>query len=205
MDLRTLLSNAGRRKLVDLRFRPFLQLKLPALLITITAAFCLLFVAHTQAAYGAVARIGLEEPWLRAFADEIRGDYLVVSIAIATAYVFVLLGACLAGTHRLLGPVGVLQRHLAELKSGNYTRRIQLRAGHPLADLARELNELSERLQRDPSNATAAIQALPSRERGGSEDRVSQDTDVAIDRLIEVYSLDRAKESKETPRLATAG
>jgi len=200
MDLRNLIPTGRRRKLVDLRFRPGLQLKLPALLIAITAGFCLLFAAHTEAAYGALARIGLEGSGLQAFAEEIRQDYFVVSTSIALAYVFVVVGACLAGTHRLLGPISVLQRQLAELKQGRYSGRVQLRAGHPLAVVARELNELADRLQHEAGQPGSSLQVVPSK-----EDRVAAKAGEAVDRLIEVYALDRTAEpEREAPRLVTA-
>lgn len=65
-------SFAGRRRLVNLRVWPGLQLKLPVGLLMITLAFSALFLAHTNKAYGTLFAVGLEEPWLRALAEDIR-------------------------------------------------------------------------------------------------------------------------------------
>ncbi len=184
MDLRAIATLAGRRRLVDLRFRPGLQLKLPALLLAVTFTFSLLFVAHANEAYGKLLEAGLDDVFLRALGQEIRSDFVVVSAAIAVAYAVAVIGICLAGTHRILGPIVALRRHLEDIKRGDYSTSIQLRAGHPLSGVAMDLNEVSRILQRsmeldldedeEVSASPAKIQLLGPQEN-------------AVDRLLSVF------------------
>lgn len=155
MDFRSRNYPGQRRRLIDLRLHPGLQLKLPTFLIMITIGFSGLFLAHTSEAFGAMVEIGLEDLWQRALVEEIKRDYFVVSLSIALAYSVVVSGVCLAGTHRLLGPIVALRRQLRSVKRGDYTSRIHLRAGHPLSAVAKDLNELSEILSRSSSSNQA--------------------------------------------------
>ncbi|HEB88404.1 MAG TPA: hypothetical protein ENI85_02445, partial [Deltaproteobacteria bacterium] len=148
MDFRLAAFRGPRRRLIDLGFRPGTQIKLPVILLLVSTGFALLFLGHTRKAWGALVEIGLEDPWLRAFAGEIQHDYFVVSIAIAFAYAIAVAGICLAGTHRVFGPIVAFERHLKALKRGDYTSRVRLRAGHPLSGVAADLNELGEILRR---------------------------------------------------------
>ncbi len=198
MNLRLDAFAGPRRRLIDLRFRPGTQVKLPAILLLVSGGFALLFLAHTQKAYGFLVEIGLEDPWLRAFAREIQHDYFVVSIALASAYAIVVAGICLAATHRIFGPIVALERQLDALKRGDYTSRIRLRAGHPLCGLAADLNDLCEILARESGGK--------SLERGGS--RVADATPVvshaskAVERLLRLYSSEERDEEPAEPDFA---
>ena len=181
MDLRISSIAGPRRRLIDLGFRPGLQIKLPAVLLLVTTAFAVLFAAHTREAYGFLFEIGLEDPWLRAFALEIQHDYFVVSIAIMSAYAIVVSGICLAGTHRVLGPIVVLRKHLESLQRGDYESRIRLRSGHPLCGLAAGLNDLAEILQganHEESTEPEALNNLSTPERASR----------AVEHLLRLYS-----------------
>lgn len=143
--LRRLRPAFGRRA-VHLGRRPLLQLKLPIALLGLTLAFGALFVAHTMAAWGKLVVSGAPDPWVAQLAHEIARDYLTVSSAIAGGYVLSLVLLCLTFTHRLLGPIVALERHLERLRRGHYEARLRLRAGDPLSRVADELNELGLRL-----------------------------------------------------------
>ncbi len=145
----------GRRRLVNLGLWPTLQLQLPLLLLATTAAFLLLFTAHTQAAYGSLIDVSFRQAWLQGLAAEIRPDYLVVSAAIGIGYVLFVLGLCLASAHRLLGPIIALERHLLRLRQGDFEARVQVRSGHPLGPLAHDLNELASLLEASRTNDDA--------------------------------------------------
>jgi len=197
MDLHGIASLGRRRRLVDLRFRPGLQIKLPALLLAITGGFSVLFLAHTNKAYGALLEIGLEDPWLRSLVQEIQYDYFVVSLSIGIAYAIAVVGVCLAGTHRVLGPIVALQRHLEFLKKGNYSPRIRLRSGHPLSGIAKDLNELSEILQRSMSTYSAEP-------RTPKNVQIADQAAKAVDRLLRVYTnAENLDEETLEPNLAS--
>jgi len=196
MDLHSRLFSGQRRKLINLRFHPGLQLQLPALLIVTTIGFFGLFLAHTSEAFGALIEISLEDLWLRALVEEVQHDYLVVSLSIAIGYAVMVAGICLAGTHHLLGPVVALRRHLESVKKGNYTSRIHLRAGHPLCGIAQDLNELSEMLNRSTVSESTAY-AAPGNTR--LDDRAA----ASVDRLLTIFGSEDASEEILERRLAS--
>lgn len=196
MDIQSSSTRGQRRKLIDLRLHPGLQLKLPALLIVTTAVFSGLFLAHTREAFGAMLEIGLEDLWLRALVAEVQHDYLVVSLSIGVAYAVAVVGICLAGTHRLLGPIVALRRQLENVKKGDFTSRVQLRAGHPLGGVARDLNELSEMLNRSTSSQSNQMRAsgkIPI------ADRAAQ----SVDRLLTVLGPEDSDDEMIEPRLVS--
>ena len=143
----TLRCGGSRRRLVNLELWPLLQLQLPLLLLATTAAFALLFLAHTNAAYGSLVDASLQQTWVRNLASEIQNDYNVVSASIITGYALAVLGICLARAHRLLGSIVALERHVQSLRTGDCSTRIHVRAGHPLTTIARDLNELAASLE----------------------------------------------------------
>ena len=198
MDLGNVIFLGHRRRLIDLRRRPGLQLKLPALLLMITAGFSALFLAHTEEALGAILlELGQQDGWLRNMVEEIQHDYLVVSLSIVVAYASVVVGICLAATHRLLGPIVALRRHLANVKNGDYASRVHLRAGHPLSGVAEDLNELSEILKRPDQSSMrheSATTSLP----------VSDPTAKPIDRLLMAFDADDSNDETLEPPLAAA-
>ena len=133
----------SRRRAINLRIRPGLQLQLPLVVVAITVAFATLFAAHTDEAYGRLVHIGIDQPGLKALVADQGRDFLVVSASMGAAYVLAVLVACLVHGHRLLGPIIALRRHLEGMKNGDYTSRIALRAGDAFSDVADDLNELS--------------------------------------------------------------
>ena len=191
MDIRPSVLRGPRRRLIDLGFRPGMQIKLPAILLLVTTGFAALFLAHTRKAWGSLVEIGLADPWLRVFAREIQQDYFVVSLAIACAYAVVIVGICLAGTHRIFGPIVALERHLESLKRGDYTSRVRLRSGHPLCGLASDLNELGEVLAR--SRDGEAAESAEPREASGAP--VTQQASKAVERLLRLYSSDAGEDA----------
>ena len=145
-DLRSGIRSA--RRAVNLRFRPGLQLRLPLIVVVLTTAFGALFAVHTEQAYGTLIRIGIDQPELRALVADQGVDFLVVSLAIAAAYVLSILVACLADSHRALGPIVAFRQHLEGMKNGDFVSRLSLRAGEPFNDVADDLNELSSILRK---------------------------------------------------------
>ena len=76
-------------------------------------------------------------------------DFLIVSLAIAGAYVLAVLATCLVYAHRLLGPVIALRQHIEGMKNGDYSSHLQLRAGDAFTEVAKDLNELSNVLREE--------------------------------------------------------
>ena len=141
--------------------------------------------------------LGLEDLWLRAMVDETRHDYIVVSMSIAIAYATVVLGICLAGTHRLLGPIVALRRHLESIKSGDYASRVHLRAGHPLGGIAQDLNELSEMLNRP-------VRSPSNRHESSGKTPIADQAEKTVDRLLMTFNAEDSDNSVLEPPLVAA-
>jgi hypothetical protein len=50
-------------------------------------------------------------------------------------------------SHRIYGPIVSIQRHIANLRSGNYSSRVHLRKEDEFQELARDLNELAQHFE----------------------------------------------------------
>lgn len=137
----------SRRRAVNLRLQPMLQLRLPLVVLAITALFGVGFAFHMDAAYGVLVKVGIEDPGIRALIEEQSRDFMVVSMAIGGAYVVAVLIACLAHGHRLLGPVSAIRRQIEGMKNGDYVSRLELRTGDPFSEVADDLNELATLLR----------------------------------------------------------
>ena len=74
-------------------------------------------------------------------------DYLIVSFAIGGAYVLMVLVACLAHAHRILGPLIPIRTHIEGMKNGDYSSVLRLRSGDPFVEIADDLNELASLLR----------------------------------------------------------
>ena len=170
-----------------------LQLKLPLVLLSVTAGFCSLFLAHTNEAYGTLLRLGLHEPWTRTIAHELRHDYLVVSLVIGVAYACFVLFACLAGSHQAFGPVEILRGHARRLTQGDYAQPIRLRSGHPLTGIAIELESLRRQLAAQRALNQALPEALVEDEPADARTKVD-----GFDGLVRLYAVDAG-----SPRTAT--
>jgi hypothetical protein len=131
--------------------RPGTQLRLPLVLLAITLGFGLLFAAQAWFAYARFYEAAMSlAP--AAFQEELRQQtrsFLVVSGGLAGLYAAAIVGFGLAYTHRMVGPTVAFRRVLAALKRGDYDSRLVLRSREPVFDeVARELNGLAEKLQR---------------------------------------------------------
>lgn len=66
-------------------------------------------------------------------------------IAVAILFVVSMVTLSIFYTHRMVGPVIQMIRHVQELKNGNFNSRVVLRKGDAFQELADELNQLAEK------------------------------------------------------------
>ena len=135
------------RRTINLGLRPSLQLRLPLVVLAITIVFAALFAGHSHAAYARFLSGAIKQANIEPLVAEQTLDFLIVSGVIVVGYVSAVLIACLAYSHRLLGPIVAFRRHLEALKNGDYGARIQLRKGDPFTDVADDMNELTAMLR----------------------------------------------------------
>ena len=130
---------------------PGTQLRLPAYLLGVSLGFSGLFALNVWAAYSSVydMTLSLAPTSFEGVIQSQTGDFLAVTAIIAVAYAVVVLAVTAGYLHKVIGPTIALKRHVQSLKKGEYGSRIVLRDGHPVyLDLASNLNDLAERLQR---------------------------------------------------------
>jgi len=146
--------------------QPGQQIRLVVSVLGITLAFGLLLVANSYAAYGALlgSALSTAPPLLTVDVEAQTHHYMVVTLALAGAYAFVVIATCVAFVHRLVGPNVALVRHARALKLGDFSSRVTLRERDGVyAELVRHLNDLAARLEREQIEAGGRASALDDR------------------------------------------
>jgi len=142
-----------RRRKVNLLLQPALQLKLPVFMLLVTLAFLAFEIVHGHFAYSKLFKtIVTEAGNSPVLADLLRGqtrDFIEASAELGVLYVLVVVVICVAYAHRMIGPTVAFRRHVEALKNGDYRSRIKLRRRDAFSDLADDLNELAQILERD--------------------------------------------------------
>lgn len=129
---------------------PVAQIRLPVILVTLTAIFVSAFAWNSHAAYERLIDLTLAQTQdaFRGTVSDQTSDFLIVSFALLGGYLVAVAGICLAYTHHLIGPRVAMIRQIAALKRGDYSARVFLRESDLVfRDMARDLNELAHILQ----------------------------------------------------------
>ena len=142
-----------RRRKVNLLLQPALQLKLPLFMVLVTVAFLMFQLAHGHFAYSKLYSTVIKESGSSpVLADLLHGqtrDFIEVSAELGVLYILVVIAICVTYAHRMIGPTVAFRRHVEALKNGDYRSRIKLRRRDAFSELAGDLNELAEILERD--------------------------------------------------------
>lgn len=94
-----------------------------------------------------VATEGVYEEFLR---ESTR--WMIVLIA---GYALVSLVFFIAVTHRFVGPQVAIRRHINDLIAGNFSARVSLRKDDAFQDIASDLNQLSQNLEKRYGSASS--------------------------------------------------
>lgn len=140
-----------RRRLFRFAF-PGPQLRLALCLLVITVLFAALFALNSYAAYGSImeAALSIVPEGLRSDLSVQTAHYGSVTIALLLGYLLAVVGLSGASVHWLTGATVALERHVRALNAGQYGSRVKLREGDAVhAELARQLNALAAKLQRE--------------------------------------------------------
>ncbi len=135
--------------------QPMTQLKLPAYLMIATLICGAVFAWQSQTAYERMYDLVISEvpETYVVMISEQTHDFAIVSAAIFTAYVLLVMGLCIGCSHQLIGPVVALRRHIQALKDGNYRARTKLRKSDTaFLEMANDLDELAKILGRAPQS-----------------------------------------------------
>lgn len=142
---------ANRRSITGKLVKPRQQLKFSFLLFSGTLLMLIVFAAVVAFALNQ-AMVSLEVA--HALQPELA-TALRQSISLALTLILLLAGLFSIASifigiyfsHRVFGPLIPLQRHIEELRSGNYSSRVHLRKSDELVELERSLNGLAESLE----------------------------------------------------------
>ncbi len=129
---------------------PGIQLGLALHVLAIGLGFGLLLLWHAWYAYADLLAAGVASG-PASLENELRARTLrfgIVSLAMLLGYALVVVGVCVAWSHRLLGPTVPLRRHLQALRQGRCRERLRLRkTDGPFLPLAEDLNEVTRMLE----------------------------------------------------------
>lgn len=141
-----------QRKARNFLLQPTLQLRLPLYILLLSSLFVLLGLL--------LGNLYFEQTYVTMIQNTTQAEYLqqVVSqqlhefksMALLLMFIYVLLTVLVTTiyTHKLVGPVIPLARHIRALAEGHYAHRVKLRRNDALQDLAGQLNELALTLEK---------------------------------------------------------
>jgi hypothetical protein len=142
----------SKRKLRNFLLQPLLQVKLGLYSIGLAVVFgvliCTMLYLNLYRFYDMVVELTDLGPEVSAILDSyLRGAswwligslliYLALNVTISILY-----------THRLVGPTYAFRRHIRNLKEGKFSSRVTLRKHDAFAEVAQDLNDLAEHLER---------------------------------------------------------
>jgi len=143
-----------RRKTKNFLQKPAFQLRLPLFILLLSVAFLLLALAlgnlyfeQTFATMTMMATSSQTE-YLQAVISEQTREFRFLSLLLLAVYAALVIVVTVIYTHRLIGPVLPVMRHIKALQEGLYSHRIKLRSHDAFQELAGELNELAAVLEK---------------------------------------------------------
>ncbi len=139
------------RKARSLLLRPVFQLKLPFYILLLSIVFLLLGVLfgnlYFQQTYMSMLATSTQPDYLHeAFTRQVE-EFRTLSFALLLVYAGLVTVISTIYTHRLVGPVMPIRRHIKALRDGLYTHRVTLRRHDGLQDIADDLNDLARTLE----------------------------------------------------------
>jgi hypothetical protein len=158
------------QRLLDVSLQLSIPLSMCATLLFLTAVYIATF-----AWFGGDA-IGEDSRGFQRLALVVTGAYLLVSLA-ATFAVGVLV------THRIAGPIRVIQSALGGMRVGDFGRRLVLRRRDHLQPLAAEVSALREELLAERESRRAALGRLETALSRGDLDQARGMTSSLLDEL----------------------
>lgn len=141
-----------KRRVRNFLLQPLLQVKLGLYTILLTVMFAISVAAilyfNLKKFVGVVLQLTDVQDEVTELLNAYMRDtrwYLGLAMAL---FIFLSVGLSILYTHRLIGPTIAFRRHIRALSEGRYNVRTFLRRGDAFAEVADELNHLSEVLDR---------------------------------------------------------
>ena len=141
-----------RRKLTNFLLKPAFQLQLPMLILLLSFAFLLLAVMlgnlYFEQTFITMMETTSQTEYLQTIISEQTREFRNLALLLLAVYAVLVLVVTTVFTHRLIGPLVPIMRHVKALQKGMYSNRVKLRRQDALQDLVGELNELAEVLEK---------------------------------------------------------
>ena len=139
------------RKATNVLVRPGFQLRLPFYILLLTMSFIALTLLmgnlYLEQAYISMIENTTQSEYLQQIITDQISAFKVISLLILAVYSVLVVIITSVYTHRLLGPMIPITRHLKALSEGFYSHRLNLRKKDEMHELANQLNGLAEVLE----------------------------------------------------------
>ncbi len=146
------LGGKAKRRVKNFMLQPLLQVKLGIYSILLSTLFALAIAAIMYHNFhdfvGSIITLtDAPEEVTDMFADYWRGTRIWIFLSFAIYLAATVLLSVLY-THKLVGPTIAFRRHIRSITEGRYNARTYLRKGDAFAEVADELNRLSEVMEK---------------------------------------------------------
>lgn len=140
------------RKARNLLLKPAFQLKLPLYILLLSIAFLLLGLllgnVYFQQTYMSMLATSTQPDYLQEVISRQAHEFKLLSALLLVVYAALVVAITTIFTHRLIGPTLPIRRHIRALQDGLYSHRVKLRVHDGLQELADDLNDLAEALEK---------------------------------------------------------
>ncbi len=140
------------RKARNLLLKPAFQLKLPLYILLLSIAFLLLGLllgnVYFQQTYMSMLATSTQPDYLQEVISRQAHEFKLLSALLLVVYAALVVAVTIIFTHRLIGPTLPIRRHIRALQDGLYSHRVKLRTHDGLQELADDLNDLAEALEK---------------------------------------------------------
>jgi len=140
-----------RRKARNALLKPGIQLRLPLYVLLLSFTFVLLAVLfgnlYFEQTYITLLQSTTQSEYVQRILARQTQEFKELALLLLSGYVLLMIVVTVIYTHRLIGPVIPMLRHVKALQEGRFTHRISLRRHDAFSELANQLNALAETLQ----------------------------------------------------------
>ena len=157
-DQRKASKGKSERKIKNFLLMPSIQIKLGAYMIALAivllaALVSIIYIKMAEIVALIVQLTDVEEEVREVLLSYVQSMSWWILLAIC---IYILVNMCLSiwYTHKMVGPTYAFRRHIKSLIKGDFTAKTALRKGDVFAQLAGDLNELSDALARQDKSKT---------------------------------------------------
>jgi hypothetical protein len=141
-----------RRKLKNYMLKPGFQLRLPLFILLFSFAFLLVAVMignlYFEQTFVTMMQTTSQSEYLHTIVAEQTREFRNMALLMLALYSVLVIVVTSIYTHRMIGPVLPITRHVKALQEGLYSHRVKLRRHDALQELVEELNELAAVLEK---------------------------------------------------------